>query len=486
MNLKKNAVSYVAWMIILLFAGAGFAFTGMVVAKMYNVNLILAAAGCIFVLCGILYMVYSMTGYIASMKTQKTPFSGFMIHAILVERIAVILLLIGGFWVRVMFLSTAGEEAAYYEVSKVSDTNGILVQTVQGSVYYYCMLLHGLFHIVGNRWIAGIWLQIILQLIGAVCLYLAVRKLIGYSAAIITYSYVLFAPSSLTSGLCYSPQVLYVLIFATTMLLFADFLERSIVYKEEYPAAMWIYAGIVGVFVGICAYTDVTGWLLLLMGYYLFMASGQKEDSRQKVLIRFVVLCAASVLSFFVMLFFDALLSGSHFVRVVNAWFLTYSSIQLNTNFWGRNASIDIVAIMVLISLGIFSFWRRKQTERFSVFVFLCLGIGLMLFLGITTSNMSGSYLFCIFLTIVASIGITELFCKEQPEREKNTRKELEVTDLEEEKKNEESKPRFIESPLPLPKKKPKKSMDYAFIPNDKDMKYDVWVPDSDDYDIKV
>ena len=186
------------------------------------------------------------------------------------------------------------------------------------------------------------------------------------------------------------------------------------------------------------------------------------------------------------MLFLDALLSKSSFVRVVNAWFLTYNSIQPNANFLGPEASLDIVAIMVLISLGIFSFWRRRQTERFSVFVFLCLGIGLMLFLGITTPNMSGSYLFYIVLTIVASIGITELFYKEQPEKEKNAENELEVIDMEEEKKNEEVKPRFIESPLPLPKKKPKKSMDYAFIPNDKDMKYDVWVPDSDDYDLKV
>ena len=485
MNLKKNAVSYVAWMIILLFTGAGFAFTGMVVAKMYNVNLIVAAAGCIFVLCGILYMIYSMTGYIASMKTAKTPFSGFINYATVVERIAMILLLMGGLAVRVMFLSTAGEDAAYYEVSKVSDTNGILVQTVQGSVYYYCMLLHGLFHIVGNRWIAGIWLQIILQLIGAVCLYLAVRKLIGYWAAIITYSYVLFAPSSLALGLRYSPQVLYVLIFAIAMLLFADFLERSIVHKEEYPVIMWGYAGVVGVSVGICAYTDVTGWLLLLLGYYLFMANRKKETS-QKVLFRFLVLFLASVFSFFLMLFLDALLSKSSFVRVVNAWFLTYNSIQPNANFLGPEASLDIVAIMVLISLGIFSFWRRRQTERFSVFVFLCLGIGLMLFLGITTPNMSGSYLFYIVLTIVASIGITELFYKEQPEKEKNAENELEVIDMEEEKKNEEVKPRFIESPLPLPKKKPKKSMDYAFIPNDKDMKYDVWVPDSDDYDLKV
>jgi hypothetical protein len=42
----------------------------------------------------------------------------------------------------------------------------------------------------------------------------------------------------------------------------------------------------------------------------------------------------------------------------------------------------------------------------------------------------------------------------------------------------------FLANPLPLPKKHVKKEMDYEYPVEEKDMKYDVEVDDSDDYDI--
>ena len=48
-----------------------------------------------------------------------------------------------------------------------------------------------------------------------------------------------------------------------------------------------------------------------------------------------------------------------------------------------------------------------------------------------------------------------------------------------------EEKPRFIENPLPLPKKHVKKEMDYQYPVEDKDMKYDVEVDEKDDFDIQ-
>lgn len=45
-------------------------------------------------------------------------------------------------------------------------------------------------------------------------------------------------------------------------------------------------------------------------------------------------------------------------------------------------------------------------------------------------------------------------------------------------------KPRYIENPLPLPKKHVKKEMNYQYIVDEKDMKYDVEVTENDDFDI--
>ena len=47
------------------------------------------------------------------------------------------------------------------------------------------------------------------------------------------------------------------------------------------------------------------------------------------------------------------------------------------------------------------------------------------------------------------------------------------------------SKPRYIENPLPLPKKHVAKEMDYQYDIAEKDMKYDLFVSDQDDFDIQ-
>lgn len=44
---------------------------------------------------------------------------------------------------------------------------------------------------------------------------------------------------------------------------------------------------------------------------------------------------------------------------------------------------------------------------------------------------------------------------------------------------------KFIENPLPLPKKHVKKTMDYRFIPDREKMNYDIEVDKNDDFDLK-
>lgn len=47
------------------------------------------------------------------------------------------------------------------------------------------------------------------------------------------------------------------------------------------------------------------------------------------------------------------------------------------------------------------------------------------------------------------------------------------------------SKPRFIENPLPVPKKHVKKNIEYAFEPSSDQMEYDIVIDETDDFDIK-
>jgi hypothetical protein len=42
----------------------------------------------------------------------------------------------------------------------------------------------------------------------------------------------------------------------------------------------------------------------------------------------------------------------------------------------------------------------------------------------------------------------------------------------------------LLENPLPLPKKHEKRTMGYAFEPKEEQLKYDIIIPDYDDFDV--
>ena len=483
MALKKNIVSYVAWMILLLFTGVTFAFLGMVATRITEVNIVVAALGCIVLFFGILFLIYSMSGFIISMHISEGGSPFLKKHARTIDILVVVFYIIIGFVVRICFMEFAGEEAAYYEISKVTSQSGIMVQSVQGSVYYYCLLLHGLFLLVGNHWIAGIWMQIVLQMLGTVLLYLAMKKLTTRWASLLLLAYTLFSPTSIMMSITYSPQVLFFVIFSLGLFLFAHYLfyEDRLV---ENSLIMWTCTIGLGFFIGFTIYMDVTGSLLLIPGIYLFMRKNTILTQKERI-AQFFGIIGSAVVFFFVLLLLDSLFSKTSFTGVLHAWFVTYSSLEWNTGIITSNTTIDFLVSMVMICVGTLSFWRRKTTEYFTPFILFCLSISVFYVLGITTMNMDGSYLMQVLFAALASISITELFASEVIEK-KDT-EEIEVIDLEKptEKENTIQEPvRLIESPLPGPKKHVRKNMDYALNVNEKDMKYDILVSDSDDYDV--
>ncbi len=505
MILKKNAFSYAIWLIILCFTGAVFSFFGMISASLLHVNVFVAAVGFVVVFFGVLFLIYILTGIIGGFEAPDRP-SAFVRRALPIMEWAVIILgVIGGVAFRAYMLPTAGEDAAYFEVSKVTGQGGILVQSVQGSVYYYCLLLHGLFMLVGNHWIAGIWLQIVLQMLGAVLIFQAVKRLTDRGPAFIVFGFILFAPSSVEAGLTYSPQMLYFCIFALVLLLVADYMRRSH-EEEQYPAAMWAYTIFVGIMIGSCCYIDVTGCLLLLPVFCLPMVRREPEN-RVLWLVRLLLIIALTVGTFGLALLLDSILSGTTFLRVLNAWLVTYGSLSGELRIITEQSNVDLFVVIGFICLGVFSFWRRRKEERFTPFVLMVIGISLLCLGGITTENMNGSYLLHILFAMLAAVALTELFytppvlimahnLEEKPdiidlEKQEITKegavvsRQIENTEEQEGTEAVQKKRSFIENPLPGPKKHVRKSMDYAFTPDNSKMFYDVRVADSDDYDLK-
>lgn len=476
MNLRKNAFSYFAWLILLFFTGATCAFFGLILSQYIKVDMIFIAAGLVTIFFVVVFLLYLLIGTLSERKTIKKDYLSALNLKKTFEGIFIIALLCVGLVLRIALISHAGEEAAYFEVAKVTGQNGMMLRSVQGSVYIYCLLLHGLFHVVGNQWIAGIWLQIFLQLIGAYLAYSGVKKVLSKIPALLVLGFILFAPISIQAGLTYSPQILFFCIFAVVYNGLAAYVKRSTM-KESNGLAMWLIAILLGVLIGITCYLDISGFVLLFFPAVLPMVVREGEN---KIWIkRLILIVFVTILTIFVALWIDSLLSNTNIASILEAWGVLYGSYQLKLDVMESRLSADFIVLIVLACCGCFSFWRKVRSERFTPYILMAITMGVLVFSGATTENMDGSYLLHVLLAVLASVSVTEMFAKADV---MNSEENEEIGNVEE---KEEKKIEFIENPLPLPKKHVRKTMDYAFIPEDDQMKYDIVVSDTDDFDLK-
>lgn len=402
MSYKKNAVSYGIWALYLTVVGVVLSFLGMAVGGQssgipYMALILLALA------FGTLALVYFLAKKIVDSVKVKKMAAG---KAALIEGILVVVLLLAGIGLRILLIGGAGEEAAYYEVAKVTE-NGMQAQLVQGSIYYYLCLLNVLFRLVGNKWMAGIVLQIVLQMLGIGISYFAVRRLSGRGPALVALLFLTIAPGSVRDGMTYSPKMLYFCMYALILLIIAQYMYRTT--RSGGRILTWILAVLCGALVAFAGYTDIVGFTLAIP---LFGLPTLKREERGTVLwvAQLFLFLIALAGSFCLLTWVDGTVSGSDFRRVLGAWGETYRLKGADYNFIFREAGYETILMLVLIALGIFTFMRRKNEELFSPWVMTLMSVTLMRVLGIVTPNMNGSYQMYFAMAGLAGVSLSELF----------------------------------------------------------------------------
>lgn len=405
MSLKKNVVSYGIWALYLMVVGFVLSFMGMVVGNQ-NFGVPYLALGLLVLAFGLLFLVYFLAKKIIdSVQVKKLSRS----KAALIEGFLVAAALVAGIVLRVAMIGGAGEEAAYYEVARVTE-NQIQMQLVQGSIYYYLFLLNGLFRLVGNKWMAGIVLQLALQLVGILLAYFAVRCLSGKGPALVSLLFLTLAPISIREGMTYSPKMLYFCLYALILLIIAGFLRRST--RPGGSALTWILAPLCGALVAFAGYTDITGFTLAIP---LCGLLGLKREQRGMLIwvAQFLLSMLAMAGTFCLLVYLDGAMSGSDFGRVLDAWRITYNIKGADYDFFFQESGYETILLMIFIGLGIFSFMRRRSEEIFSPWVMMLVSIIIMRILEIITPNMNGSYQMFFAMTGLAGVALSELFVRD-------------------------------------------------------------------------
>ena len=371
-------------------------------------------------------------------KAENSASSSYWLMA---ECICLVGFLAVGLAVRVFCLDYAGENAAYYDAAKVVEGSGLPGNT-HGITFAYVYLLRILFTFVGNRWIAGIWLQICLQLLACLLWYLAVRRNCGAVGGFILTGIMMFSPAEIISGLTYSPDILYLCIYGVGLLWVASFSDRQFRMR---PVRDVLFLVLGAALLGLICYLDITGITLVVLALGFI---GQLRKRK--------------------------------------------SSVQEGVRVHRRGNCVPWTAMAVVLGFLIgfrITVMDENSCRMFIYFIFM-------------TASMICVEIFYVLVSKKKKIPVKQM-TEEKTQEMEQTKEEISgeldeaalVYEQAAQKINQAiaeihkqklvpGKVQFIENPLPLPKKHVKKAMDYTVSFDESMMHYDIEVDVNDDFDI--
>ncbi len=396
MSWKKNLFGNLMWAVYTLFvlaalwglvgemsAAFGIPFTGGAAAALALAGV---AAGCAFLLHRI------PAGSLPSSDSSRLAF---------LEALLAVAFLVAGLMLRMAGLSGAGEGGAYYQAAMVAEGQALPVP-VHGAVWLYLQLLHNVFLFLGNKLIAGIWLQVILQLAAALLLYLAVRKLAGVFPALALLCFFSCMGPVVESALALSPEPLYLLIIAIGIDLFAACAGGRGAFPLFLAAGLWA---------GLAGYLDISGFLLLIPGAAVAM-KGRRGTARPGV--GGLVFCAAGTLAgFFGAILADAFISGKGFGRVLGAWWNLYRPGEFGSAAFAAGKGAGLVwgsLLLFLLSLGVFSCRPGREKENMGAWTLFCCAALAAQYCGVTTEEIPAAMYLLIGLTVLGGVGLRNCF----------------------------------------------------------------------------
>lgn len=391
-------------------------------------------------------------------------------------------------------------ETSYYQIATVK-AEEIAEPMVHGASYLYTMCLSFVLSFLGNKVVAAVWLQILIQMVTILLAFFAVRRLAGSIPACITM--LALASSSVYAGqiLEMTPESLFFACYLMGMFIVGGCVKNNCRERGRKSSAV-LGAFLSGFVIGFLTYLDAVSLTLIvfLLGYVTGVCGtkteemqGDRTSGRENAgfsIILILTALAAGAAAFAGMLALNAYSCYEEIGTMAETLFAFYrTDFRIDYVFYRTEYSVvECFIIVILAAFLITSFWNRRKVQNVSPWI--CL----MLLLAPTPLTAQGvlPYQACsIFIwSVLAGIGVQQSFVWESAARAKEQCMEEETvltTETPIETPTETvpaRKPRFLENPLPLPKKHEKRTFDYQYEIEEEQMKFDVEVDEDDDFDI--
>lgn len=376
--------------------------------------------------------------------------------------------------------------AGFYELCRIQ-IGTQMPQLEYGVGDLYAKLLYLLFWLFGNHMLYAAYLQMALQIASLVFFYFALRSLWGFIPALAAEAALLVFPEFLKSLTILNQENLLLFLLCVNLCLAAAVLSRTL--RKQSTAGRYALVILVsGICAGLSAYLEklylaVPAALLLAL---LLMKRPKEAQGMQKRRLQLPVYLIGMGLGFGVCLLVKRQITGQQYAAV---W-AEYDRVQLSGEVFLSGSVMNYASALLLF------------------FVFVAAAAAIVI------------YSYCekaqILPEIKEEIQIQDIESFEKSETEEEIKKseikkseikksEIEkmeikeseikaVTGQENSRNVQEQQPqetaeekktvKYIENPLPLPKRHVKKEMDYGFEPDCDLMKYDVMVEENDDFDL--
>ncbi len=339
---------------------------------------------------------------------------------------------------------------------------------------------------------------LLLDLIALLLLYCAVRLILGkVGAAAASVAYVLLP--ILTETVAEAMTVFFFL--AGTLLFLLIALLLYLLAKAH--AAIWPMALFTGLIMGAAVFLDAAFLcmpLLVLAG--IFEAEEAGTGKRKAVAACWLLLAGAAI--YFILLFGYAYLHETSVSEYLAAW---ASCFMPHAAVWDREQLWRLFPVSCMCVLYVFGFFEDEQGTGsiwFLPFLFLiCLNV-------LSGGSAGSRSLGVLFWLILGGSGLYSACCAKRPQRQgrRMQRKRGQAagrpeTDEKKTKRMREKKPPQpldtaasqeeadilpgapLPTPLPMPKRRAHKPIDYAFEPGEHEMCYDIeQIDEGDDFDL--
>ena len=302
-------------------------------------------------------------------------------------------------------------DTSYYDVA----SNAMLfsdLPNVTNLGRIYIEILHFIFQFIGNKFFAGLILQLIIQFATMFFLFFSLKNLLNKVVAWVALLLYCFLPGSFMGVTYLTPDCILTFLICTGLFFLSLLLSSNENRSDKafnVPGYILSYLSF-GLFSGLIVYLDIIGLVFIFIAI-LSLILLRKKDAQfglEKPLLQIVIYASGCVLSFLGFEFLQSFMDKMSFTDTLSAF--TANFIPLNgfnlTLLCPHYGFYDVLILYVLSGSWFVTFMKSKQDKAFP-YVMLIVFCVVFKFLSLNTGDYQALISFC--WIAVSAIGVTNI-----------------------------------------------------------------------------